>query len=95
MVAHDGENRAGQSFQKCSGLDELVPARSLSQVARDDDQIWAVVPDVGHQRPSELIEVRAEMDVRQVDDDRHSRGRFSDLLGDGVNAAGKRDQVSA
>ncbi len=94
MVSHDGEDWRGKSVQKRSGARELVPARSLGHVARDDDQVRAVVPDVGHQRLSELIELGAEVDVRQVDDDRHRVGRPSDLLGDGVHATGERDQVS-
>ena len=52
MVTHDGEDWAGQSVQKCSGLDELVSARSLNQVARDDDQIGVVVPDVRSSDPA-------------------------------------------
>ena len=94
MVSHDGEDRRGESVKKRSGAGELVPAGSLGQVARDDDQVRTVVPDVGHQRLGELIELGAVVDVRQVDDDRHRGGRFSDLLGDGVHATGERDQVS-
>jgi hypothetical protein len=41
----------------------LVTAGSLSQVTRYDDQVRAMVPDVGQERLYELIELGAEMEV--------------------------------
>ena len=62
---------AGQPVEESPGLIELAPPGTLRQVPRDDDQIGPDAGDVGQQRVGELLPVGSEMDVRQVDDDRH------------------------
>ncbi len=49
MIARNGNQRARQPLQEFSSIEELAPASTLGQIARDDYEVRATIPNVGKQ----------------------------------------------
>ena len=71
VIAHNTQHRTRQAIQEFSSTGKLVPASTLSQIARDDHKIRPTILHVRKQRLGKGVNVCPEMKVRQVNDDRH------------------------
>jgi hypothetical protein len=60
-----------QSFEELARLFELLCPRSLGEVAADDDQVGLELVHLRVNGLDQLVVVRSEMEVGQVDDASH------------------------
>ena len=83
VVPDDGEDGGGQSIDERPGLLELAAPCPLRQVAGDDDEVGCRECDIVQQGLDEVRAVGAEVEVGEMDDDRHAStiacSRSSDL----------------
>jgi hypothetical protein len=49
VIARNSQHGVWQPLQEFSSLEELAPASTLSQIARDDHEVRATIPNVGKQ----------------------------------------------
>jgi hypothetical protein len=60
-----------QPVEKLAGFAELLGSRALREIAADDEQVRLELVDLALDRRDDLIVMRAEMQIGQVDEPRH------------------------
>jgi hypothetical protein len=72
VIAGNDEDRARQLVQELSSSRELGLARSLCEIARDDNEVGPPFPHIDKQGLGPFLDVGPEVKVRDMGDHRHS-----------------------